>query len=142
MPSHSSSRISSSSPPGTFRAGSVSSIRRSSQSPNVRLATALRALPTWRDPVGLGAKRTRFIAQNLTVAAILRRADAALGDRLERLLVAHHRRRLRRLGQLGALDAPAAGWAAGEPPPRRSNTLEVLVDGAVALPEIAAAIEG
>src|SRR5436309_13978594 len=51
----------SSSPPGTFRCGSVSSIRRSIQSPRLRLATALRALPTCREPVGLGAKRTLFI---------------------------------------------------------------------------------
>ena len=49
-------------PPGTLRAGSVSSIRSSSQSPNARLATALSAFPTWSDPVGLGAKRTRFMA--------------------------------------------------------------------------------
>src|SRR6476619_4440052 len=51
----------SSSPPGTFRCGSVSSIRSSIQSPRPRLATALRALPTCREPVGLGAKRTLFI---------------------------------------------------------------------------------
>jgi hypothetical protein len=35
------------------------------------LATALSAFPTWSDPVGLGAKRTRLIAQNLTVARSL-----------------------------------------------------------------------
>src|SRR5713101_3948863 len=50
------------SPPGTFRCGSVSSIRKSIQSPRLRLATALRALPTCREPVGLGAKRTLFIS--------------------------------------------------------------------------------
>ena len=61
-PSHSRSRRSSSSPPATLRAGSVSSMRSSSQSPNARLATALSAFPTWSDPVGLGAKRTRFMA--------------------------------------------------------------------------------
>src|SRR5262245_31539065 len=52
----------SSSPPGTFRCGSVSSIRSSIQSPRRRFATALSALPTCRDPVGLGAKRTLFIS--------------------------------------------------------------------------------
>src|SRR3981081_4924027 len=52
----------SSSPPGTFRCGSVSSIPRSIQSPRPRWATALRALPTCREPVGLGAKRTFFIS--------------------------------------------------------------------------------
>ncbi len=30
-------------------------------SPNLRFAKAVRALPTWSDPVGLGANRTRFI---------------------------------------------------------------------------------
>src|SRR5439155_6743564 len=48
--------------PGTFRCGSVSSIRRSIQSPGPRWATALRALPTCRDPVGLVAKRPLFIS--------------------------------------------------------------------------------
>src|SRR5918992_808375 len=43
------------SPPGTFRAGSVSSIRSSIQSPKRRFATALSAFPTWSDPVGLGS---------------------------------------------------------------------------------------
>src|SRR6059058_2744680 len=70
----------------------------------------------------------------------LERIDQALGERLERLLVAHHRRRLARVGQLGALDAPPGGWAAGEPPPRSGNALDVLVDGANALPRIADAI--
>ena len=49
-----------SSPPGTFRAGSVSSIRKSIQSPKPRFATAESALPMCSVPVGLGAKRTRF----------------------------------------------------------------------------------
>src|SRR5688572_20906863 len=52
----------SSSPPGTLRVGSVSSTRSNSQSPSERLATALNALPTWSEPVGLGANRTRFIS--------------------------------------------------------------------------------
>ena len=72
---------------------------------------------------------------------ILERFDAALGDQLERAVVSHHRRRLQKLGQLGALDAPAGGWAAGEPPPREGNRLEVFVDGAEALPAIAQACE-
>jgi phosphatidylserine/phosphatidylglycerophosphate/cardiolipin synthase-like enzyme len=53
-----------------------------------------------------------------------------------------HRRRLRRLGQLGALEPPDHGpWAGGEPPPRGGNRLEVLVDGEAAFPAIARAIE-
>jgi phosphatidylserine/phosphatidylglycerophosphate/cardiolipin synthase-like enzyme len=71
----------------------------------------------------------------------MERLDEALGDGLDRIVVAHHRRRLRRLRQLGALDAPAGGWAAGEPPPRRGNRLEIFVDGSEALPAIASEIQ-
>ena len=52
-----------SSPPSTFRAGSVSSIRSTTTPPcesaKRRLATAVSAFPRWSEPVGLGAKRTR-----------------------------------------------------------------------------------
>jgi phosphatidylserine/phosphatidylglycerophosphate/cardiolipin synthase-like enzyme len=71
----------------------------------------------------------------------LEAVDQALGSALERTVSAHHRRRLARIGWLGALDAQAGGWAAGEPPPRGGNELEVLVDGSHALPEIADALE-
>ena len=66
-----------SSPPATFRVGSVSSIRRSIQSPSRRLITALSALPTWSEPVGLGAKRTLFIAP-MNLAAARSRAGRPL----------------------------------------------------------------
>jgi phosphatidylserine/phosphatidylglycerophosphate/cardiolipin synthase-like enzyme len=69
------------------------------------------------------------------------RFDQALGELLERTLVAHHRRRLRRVGRLSALDGPADGWAAGEPPPRKGNGVGVFVDGSHALPAIAEGIE-
>ena len=70
-------------------------------------------------------------------------ADDALGAGLERTVRAHHRRRLGALGQLPSLEPPFPGaklWAAGEPPPRAGNDLRLLVDGATALPEIAASI--
>src|SRR5262245_35574826 len=57
--------------------------------------------------------------------------DQAVGERLERVVVAHHRRRLRRIGKLGALDTPAGGWAAA-PPPRTGTRFELHVDGPVA----------
>jgi phosphatidylserine/phosphatidylglycerophosphate/cardiolipin synthase-like enzyme len=60
---------------------------------------------------------------------------------VERLVVAHHRRRLRRLGREEVLDAPAGGWASTGSRPRQGNSLEVLVDGVEALSELAAAIE-
>jgi phosphatidylserine/phosphatidylglycerophosphate/cardiolipin synthase-like enzyme len=70
----------------------------------------------------------------------LERLDQALGERLERLVVAHHRTRLRRVEQLGALDTPVGGWASGDPPPRPGNAVEVLVDGSNALPELERAL--
>jgi phosphatidylserine/phosphatidylglycerophosphate/cardiolipin synthase-like enzyme len=76
------------------------------------------------------------------------RIDAALGDAIEAAVRARHRRRLRRLGWGRVADGsdragPDDGWwAAGEPPPRAGNELEVLVDGAEALPRIAEAIAG
>src|SRR5262245_40553863 len=78
----------------------------------------------------------------MTLTDLLRKADAALGSRLEEQVVAHHRRRLSRIGHEPVLEAPAGGWAAAAPPPRRGNRLEVLVDGEQALARIAEAIEG
>ena len=73
--------------------------------------------------------------------AAIENADAVVGKRLERLVVAHHRRRLTRIGRLDALDAPADGWAAGDPPSRGESAVEVLIDGFAALPAVADAIE-
>ena len=73
---------------------------------------------------------------------LIERVDQALGDGLENIVVAHHRRRLRTHGWLDALDAPAGGWASGDPPPRSGNGFEVFIDGSEALPAIARAIEG
>jgi phosphatidylserine/phosphatidylglycerophosphate/cardiolipin synthase-like enzyme len=62
------------------------------------------------------------------------RIDDAVGTGIERLVVAHHRRRLKRHGWQHAYDPPNDGlWCAGEPPPRDGNKLEVLVDGEHAL---------
>ena len=62
------------------------------------------------------------------------RLDAAIGQRIERLVVAHHRRRLRNHGWARAFAPPDAGlWCAGDPPPRPGNRLEPLIDGEVAL---------
>jgi phosphatidylserine/phosphatidylglycerophosphate/cardiolipin synthase-like enzyme len=62
------------------------------------------------------------------------RLDDAVGAGIERLVVAHHRRRLRRCGWARAYDPPADGlWCAGDPPPRDGNQLAVHVDGEEAL---------
>src|SRR4051812_8195999 len=69
-------------------------------------------------------------------------ADRLLGRGIERSMQAHHRRRLRRLGNLDALDPPHDGrpWCREAPPPREGCSVEVLVDGAHVLPAIAEAI--
>jgi phosphatidylserine/phosphatidylglycerophosphate/cardiolipin synthase-like enzyme len=62
------------------------------------------------------------------------RLDDSIGAGVERLVVAHHRRRLKRRGWQIAYDPPSDGlWCAGDPPPRDGNALEVLVDGEHAL---------
>src|SRR3954465_13662851 len=71
-------------------------------------------------------------------------ADRIAGDIFDGAMAAHHRRRLRNLGHARSYDPPADGslWAAGDPPPRAGNAVDVLVDGAQALPEIERAIRG
>jgi phosphatidylserine/phosphatidylglycerophosphate/cardiolipin synthase-like enzyme len=67
--------------------------------------------------------------------------DGLLGRAIEEAVKHHHRRRLRRLGQGAAIEADGPGlWATGAPPPRPGNQLDVLVDGAQALPAIAEAL--
>jgi phosphatidylserine/phosphatidylglycerophosphate/cardiolipin synthase-like enzyme len=78
--------------------------------------------------------------QTSRVSRWARKLDATVGNRVEQAVTAHHRRRLKRLGHAAALASPAGGWASGATP-RPGNTLEMLVDGAEALPEIAGAIE-
>jgi hypothetical protein len=60
-PSQSRSSRIASSPPGTLRAGLVSSMRSRNQPPKRRFATVESAFPTCSEPVGLGANRTRRI---------------------------------------------------------------------------------
>jgi phosphatidylserine/phosphatidylglycerophosphate/cardiolipin synthase-like enzyme len=71
------------------------------------------------------------------------RVDAAVGDGLERAMLRHHLRRLRRHGQLAAIAPASEGlWAQTAVPPRDGNALEVLIDGESALPAMAEAIQG
>ena len=72
------------------------------------------------------------------MADVLPAVDRGIGYAVERLVRGHHALRLRRLGWERALDPDTVGlWAAGEPPPRKGCSLEVLVDGAAALPRMA-----
>src|SRR5690349_1424153 len=68
--------------------------------------------------------------------------DKGIGNAAERLVRAHHARRLGRLGWGRALSPPDDElWTAGDPPPRAGCSLEVLVDGADALPRLAHELE-
>src|SRR3954462_8426031 len=69
---------------------------------------------------------------------LIDRVDAALGDGIETAMIRHPIRRLRRHGQLGAL-APASAvlGSRAATSPREGNSLEGLIDGASALPEMA-----
>ena len=73
---------------------------------------------------------------------LLLTADRLVGGGVDRTVRSHHRRRLRRVGWEHALDAPPGGWAGGEPPPRAGNDLSILIDGAAALPAMAAEMRG
>jgi phosphatidylserine/phosphatidylglycerophosphate/cardiolipin synthase-like enzyme len=74
----------------------------------------------------------------------LSRLDRLSGSAVEHTVDAHHRLRLRRAGRIHQLSPPDDGllWAAGEPAPRSGNALEILIDGAQALPRINEALAG
>ena len=69
-------------------------------------------------------------------------ADRLAGELLDGAMSAHHHRRLRNLGHARSYAPPDDGslWAAGDPPPRAGNAVDILIDGAQALPEIEQAI--
>jgi phosphatidylserine/phosphatidylglycerophosphate/cardiolipin synthase-like enzyme len=73
----------------------------------------------------------------------LEQLDRAAGLGIDALVRAHHRRRLRRVGRGAQLEPPDDGrlWAAGDPSPRRGCKLEILIDGAEALPRISQALD-
>ena len=77
----------------------------------------------------------------MPVRSLVERVDRHLGAAIGRAVVAHHRWRLRRCGWIAAFDADGKDWAQGAPPPRAGCSLEVLIDGAEALPRIAAELE-
>jgi phosphatidylserine/phosphatidylglycerophosphate/cardiolipin synthase-like enzyme len=69
--------------------------------------------------------------------------DKLVGNGVQRLVRSHHARRLRRIGWERALDPRDADvWAAGEPGPRAGCELEILIDGAEALPRLAEELRG
>ncbi len=73
--------------------------------------------------------------------ALVGHLDGLVGNGIEATVAFKHRRRLRKLGweRVFAPSTPGV-WASGEPPPRDGCSLEVLIDGAGALPEMARAL--
>lgn len=65
--------------------------------------------------------------------------DAA-AERLEEVVLRRHRGRLSAAGWPAPVDTPASPWAPDGRPPTDGNLVDVLVDGADALPAIAAAV--
>ncbi len=72
----------------------------------------------------------------------MERTDARVGDGLEAVLRDHHRRRLDRLGWLGALDGSLAGTVPLTAPLRQGNAVRVFIDAPAVLPELERAILG
>src|SRR5438067_820802 len=71
----------------------------------------------------------------------LNRLDALVGELVERAIRAHHVRRLRRRGRVGAIDPEPGGWAnTAAFAPREACRIELLADGQEALPRIAEAV--
>jgi phosphatidylserine/phosphatidylglycerophosphate/cardiolipin synthase-like enzyme len=68
--------------------------------------------------------------------------DRLVGDGIDRLFCAHHRRRLTRIGHAASFDPPAGGWAENAAPPRPGNDFRFLVDGAEAFPLMAEELRG
>ena len=67
-----------------------------------------------------------------------RAAGHAVGETIDRAVIRHYARRLRRNGWEQALTATELDWAHGTFPARPGNALEVLIDGATFLPAVAA----
>jgi phosphatidylserine/phosphatidylglycerophosphate/cardiolipin synthase-like enzyme len=73
--------------------------------------------------------------------APLNRLDDVVGETIERVIRAHHARRLARRGSGAAIDPVPGGWArTASFAPRPGCRVELLADGAEALPRIADAI--
>jgi phosphatidylserine/phosphatidylglycerophosphate/cardiolipin synthase-like enzyme len=75
---------------------------------------------------------------------LLREADRLAGNAIERLTNDHHARRLAKLGHSPQRRPPddERMWAAGDPPPREGNSLDVLIDGAAYFAAVTDAIQG
>jgi phosphatidylserine/phosphatidylglycerophosphate/cardiolipin synthase-like enzyme len=64
-------------------------------------------------------------------------AGHAFGSAIDRAVVSHHARRLRKVEWAHALETTGGDWVRGVFPPRSGNDVEVLIDGAEFLPRLA-----
>ncbi len=76
----------------------------------------------------------------IAVRDVLGVVDSEVGAVLESVIRSHHRRRLARVGWNLTVAGARTGWAHGGFPVRDGNHVEVHIDGAAALPAIAAAV--
>ena len=83
-------------------------------------------------------RRARIALVGDRLSQVLFAVDSRIGGAMSAAVVAHHRRRLGRIGQSDALLTGVGGWAEGQPPPRPRCALEVLIDGEEAVPRMAA----
>jgi phosphatidylserine/phosphatidylglycerophosphate/cardiolipin synthase-like enzyme len=74
------------------------------------------------------------------VKRVLFPVECWVGGQISEQICRHHQRRLAKIGWTRALDPPPGGWAHGDFPVRDGNAVEILIDGAQALPSIAAAL--
>src|SRR5664279_4140283 len=115
----------------------------------VRMISVTSAVPEPR--CGSGSRRSRRARCRGASAAyrlstmtldVIRVADRVAGDAIERLTSAHHARRLGKLGRSAQRTPPDDGrlCAAGDPPPRAGNAIDVLIEGAAYFPALEQAI--
>jgi phosphatidylserine/phosphatidylglycerophosphate/cardiolipin synthase-like enzyme len=73
---------------------------------------------------------------------VIESVDRWIGQGVEEAIRQRHRRRLTRAGRLSQLEPPDDGqlWCAGDPAPHDGCEVDVLIDGAQALPRIAEAL--
>src|SRR5439155_7812919 len=122
----------------TFR--SSSSRRRTTTAARTSAAAVRTATP--RTPRRAGDIPARRGHERAVAPYPLNRLDDLVGETIERILRAHHARRLRRHGSAEAIDPPPdGGWArTASFAPRSGCRVEPFLDGAEARPRIAEAI--
>ena len=88
-------------------------------------------------------ERPRAAGGPPALGELVDRLDEEVGKGVDGLVQSRHARRLRRVGAAHVLQTGAGHlWAEGSPSARPGNSVEVLIDGAQALPRMAQALQG